>query len=489
MKRFLWLLALLALVAGAQESPAPANPIEERLQVAYEALEKGDYEQAIQLFEDVVAEDWRNYDAHFGLGLAYLRSGNLKEAWFEFKQLTKLYPERFEAWYNLGVTQAQMGDWQDAARSFERALKVGETQKLPPETLRPAYLALAEVYRKLEKPDRAAEVLKKAHRLMPDDEEITLLLADALVASGRLEDAIPYLYDILAKDRGNVSATILLADVLMQMELPDRALREIDRSLEAAKNPKDRARLLYKKALILAAADGADRREIQRLMEEALKLDPTLWQAHYDVGRIKLAIGDAQGALRSFLMAYRENPDDPRVLIGLAAAYDALGRASEAYRTAKLALAKAQGPDRLEALFLLGKSAYFLGKYDEAVDALRQVVEARKNDADAWYWLGLAYYARQDYGQAVLALERAAQLDNRIEVLEALGAAYLASRRFADAERVFSEIVQRDPRRASAWYHLGWALKALGREAEAKRAWQKAYQLGYKPAQRQVGSP
>ena len=481
MKRFLWILALLAMVGWAEGNPSPPDDLNARLEAAYQALNDGRYVEAIQLFEDVVALDWRNFKAHFGLGLAYFRSGKLKEALFEFRQLTKLYPDRFEGWYNLGVVEARLGNWEGAARALVKALQVGEELKLAASAMRPAYLALAETYRKLDQPERAAEVLKRAYERLPGDLEVALLLADALVASGRGEDAIPYLYEVLAKDRGNVTASLLLADVLVAQGLPERAIRELDRSLKAAQSEAAKGKLLYKKALVLAAT-GVSPQEVARLLEEAVRLNPGLWQAYYDVGRIKLALGDVEGALSAFLRAYRENPEDPRVLLGIAAAYDALGQVKEAYRMAWLAVKKAKGSDKVEALFLLGKSAYHLKRYEEAVEALRQVVAERKNDADAWFWLGLALYASKDYGQAVKALERAAELDSRVEVLEALGAAYLAARRFADAERVFTEVIKKDPSRAEAWYYLGWALKALGRDAEAKRAWKKALELGYRPA-------
>lgn len=481
MVRLLLVLLLASLPAWAKGGAASFKDLDERLTAAYRALEAGDYSQAIALFEDVVALDWRNFRAHFGLGLAYFRRGDLKEALFEFRQLAKLYPERFEGWYNLGITEARLKDWEGAAASLRQALAVGERANLAPDVLRPAYLALADVYRKLGDAASAAEVLSKAYKALPGDLEVTLLLADALVAAGKGEDAIPYLYEVLAKDRGNVTASLLLADVLLGQGLPERAARELDRSIKAAKTAKDRARLLYKKALVLSAA-GGNRAQVEALLKEAIELDPGLWQAYYDVGRLKLAVGDAEGALRAFLHAYQANPNDPRVLLGLAAAYDALGKAADAYRVAKLAVQKTKGEGQVEALFLLGKNAYRLGRFAEAAEALKKVVAARKSDAEAWLWLGLALYGLRDYGQAVAALERAAELDGRVEVLEALGAAYLAARRFSDAERVFTEVVMKAPRRAEAWYHLGWALKALGRDAEAKRAWKKALELGYRPA-------
>ncbi len=481
MKRLVMVLFVSLVPVLGQSAPAPPSDLAARLAAADQALKAGQYQKAAELYEDVIALEYKNFRAHFGLGLAFYRAGKLKEALFEFRQLTRLFPKRFEGWYNLGVTQARLENWKGAADALAQAVAVGRAAKLPAKALRPAYLALAGAYRKLGQPGLAAEVLTQAHKLLPGDAELAFLLADALAAAGKGEDAIPYLYEVLAKKPGDVRAALLLADVYVDQDLPERALRVLDRALAAAKDPKARARLIYKKALVLGGM-GADRQRVEALLEQATQTDPDLWQAHYDVGRLKLALGDAKGALRSFLLAYRESPDDPRVLLGLAAAYDALGQARNAYRMAKLASSLAKGTERIEALFLLGKSAYRVGRYEEAVSALRTVVKERANDAEGWLWLGLALYASRDYGQAVQAFERAAQLDNRLVVLKNLGSAYLAAKRFSDAERVFTRIVLKNPGDAEAWYHLGWALKALGRDSEAKRAWKKALELGYKPA-------
>ncbi len=481
MKRFVVVLFLSLVPVLGQSAPGPPGDLASRLADADRALKAGQLARAVELYEDVIALDYPNFRAHFGLGLAFFKAGKLKEALFEFRQLTRLFPKRFEGWYNLGITQARLTNWKAAAEALAQAVAVGREAKLPAPALRPAYLALAEAYRKQGQPGLAAEVLSQAHRLLPDDLEVAYLLADALAAADRGEEAIPYLYQVLAKRPDDVRAALLLADVYVDQDLPERAVRVLDRALAATSDAKKRARLVYKKALVLGSL-GADKKEVEALLEQATQADPDLWQAHYDVGRLKLALGDAKGALHHFLLAYRESPSDPRVLLGLASAYDVLGKARDAYRMAKLASRAAKGPERIEALFLLGKSAYRIGAYAEAVNALKEVVKERPNDADGWLWLGLALYAGQDYGQAVRAFERAAQLDNRVEVVKNLGSAYLAAKRFSDAERVFTQIVLQNPNDAESWYHLGWALKALGRDSEAKRAWKTALKLGYKPA-------
>jgi len=442
-------------------------------------LDAGRYDDAVKVFEDALAQDYENFSAHFGLGLALYRKGDLRGAVFEFDQATRVAPERFEGWYNLGVAYADLMRWDDAAGAFSRAINAGLEANLGGEVLKPAYLGLAAAYRKLGKPDQAAAVLKQALEVIGDDPEVMYLLAEDLSLAGKPKDAIPYLYKVLQKDRAHIAAVSLLADIYVGQGLPDRALREIDRSLAVATDAQVRANLLLKKASILKPIDPKKSAE---LLQEASKLDPRLWQAHYDLGVSWLKAGDPDQALRSFQRAYSVKPNEPKILVGLAAAYYQKQDFKQAYRYAQLAAASDDEQAKAEALLIAGKSAYNLGRFGEARALLTQAVDLMPDRADAWLWLGLASYAMQDYETAISALERSVQLDPTPVAKLNLGAAYLAVQRFSDAEQILTQVVLEEPENAEAWYNLGWALKALARDAEAMRAWKRALELGYEPA-------
>jgi len=465
-----------ALEAQLREHPSDL-PTMVALGRAY--LDIGRLDDAARVFEDVLALDYQNFQAHFGLGLALYRRGELRGALFEFDQVTRLFPDRFEGWYNLAVTYADMGRWTESAEAFRKALALGEEQNLAPEVLRPAFMGLAASLRKQGSPEEAAGVLIGAIEKVGEDEEILYLTAENLSMAGKPKEAIPYLYKVLNKDRTHVAAVGLLADIYVGQGLTERALRELDRALQAAQDPAVRANLLLKKAMILKGTNPAKASE---LLEEATRLDSRLWQAHYDLGTHWLRAGDADRALEAFKQAYSVKPDEPRILVGLAAAYFQKKDYKQSSRYAKLAAASAEGSVKADALLVAGKSAYRLGRYGEARAQLLQVVDLVPDRAEGWLWLGLAAYALQDLDTAIPALERAVQLDPAPVARLNLGAAYLAKKRFSDAEQVLTQVVLEDPKNAEAWYNLGWALKALARESEAQRAWKRALELGFEPA-------
>lgn len=489
MKRY-WVAACVALSVGlAQQQTPPAQPQPEQtppqqtqpanpaLQKAQADLEANRLDDAVRGFELVIAQDYSNYPAHFGLGLALYRKGDLRGARFEFQQLTVLAPERYDGWFNLGVTLDRLGQDAEASQAFARAVQIGEQAGLTPASLRPAYLGLAKALRDQQKFAEAAMALENAAKKLPNDQEINLQLADSLTRSGRQLEAIPYLYKILNGDRGNVTATTLLVDIYVAQDLRDRAMRELDRSLEAVQDPRQKALLLFKKAEL---STGAAR---EAALRQAVQLDPKLWQAQFNLGLLRLQAAQAQQALGPLQAAYSQVPEEPKVLLALASAYDQLKRPADAARFAALAARLSQGADKFEALMIQGKAAYQQGRHNEAQEALAQATQLKADSASAWLYLGLSQYAVKNYGGAIASLERAQSLDaNDANVAVNLGAAYLAAGRYSDAERVLRQVVNQDTRNAVAWYNLGWALRSLARENEAKRAWQRSLELGYEPA-------
>jgi len=472
MKRLLSVVLLALSLVFAQNQPA-TDPA---LQKAQTALDAGKLSEAIQGFEDVIARDYSNYSAHFGLGLALYRQGDLKGAAFEFTQLTALNADRFEGWFNLAVVRDRQGQAADAATAFAKAVEAGSKAGLAAADMKPAYIGQAKALRSQSNYADAAKILQEALVKLPNDNEIMALMADSLTKAGKPLEALPYLYQVLASDSENVAVISQIADIYIAQGLPQRAMRELDRGLETVKTSSSRAQLLLKKAELLTGKAQQD------ALVEAARLDGKLWTAQYNLGLSRLKDGDARGALNNFQTAYAQNPDEPKVLLGLALAYDRLNQSAESGRFASMAAKQSQGTDKLEALVLQGKAAYVQRRYPEAVDVLGQAVQLKADRAAAWLYLGLSQYALKDYKSAADALEKAQTLEPTASTASNLGAAYLAASRFSDAERVLSQAVALDNKNAVAWYNLGWALRSLTREAEAKRAWQRAADLGYGPA-------
>ena len=102
------------------------------------------------------------------------------------------------------------------------------------------------------------------------------------------------------------------------------------------------------------------------------------------------------------------------------------------------------------------------------------VDEALKLDPGNWRYIYGVGSARMDTAM----LERAAALVPwETNILEALGAAYVAKNRISDAVRVFREATERDPEDAAAFSNLGNALLQEGDKTGAEKAFREAIRL------------
>lgn len=421
------------------------------LERAESLFKAGEYAQAVLAYEEVLAQDYGRFEAHLGLGVSLFRLGRLEEARFAFDQMVRVFPDRYEGHYNLGQVYLRLGKPKEAAEAFAKAAELSPTEE--------AFLGWASALTQAGQAKEAAEVLRKG--LTPErSPAYHLALAQALYAAQAGPEAVPVLYRLLNHTPQLAEAWDLLARILAEEGLKERALRELDRGLKAVEG-KARARLLLRKALLSSRPEP--------LLKEAYALDPSLWEAAYLLGQARLQAGDAKGALDYLLSAYRTSPE-PQVALALAAAYLRLKDYKNAYRYADEA-----GPP---GSFLKAQAAYALGRKEEALKLLEGV-----GSPEAQALRGTLLLEMGRLEEALALLRPLYESSRSPEVGVNLAAALVALGRFGEAELVLREVLGRAPRQAAAWYNLGLALRGLGREAEAERALNQAAALGSKEAQ------
>lgn len=121
--------------------------------------------------------------------------------------------------------------------------------------------------------------------------------------------------------------------------------------------------------------------------------------------------------------------------------------------------------------------AYQAEKYQHAAVLCRQVLEADRTQADAWYLLGSACLALGQHNDAVRAYTQGTQLrpEDR-EFHNALALALAAQGQWSAAFESFKEVVRLDPASAEAHDNLGLAFRTLGRLDEAINCFHAALQ-------------
>ncbi len=439
--------------------------------------------------------DGKNFEARFLLGQAYYELGDFDAAILEFTQLTKLFPDRADAFYQLGVVHARIRKTDDAIAAFNNAAQLAKSGRLEIAFQRDVNVALAGQLLAKRDYASAAAAFKAAQEFAPNEIDLQVSEAQAWFDAGRNTEALEVVNRVLAKNRGNIGAAWLIASIYEKEKQLDRAVRELNRSLAVVTAPKDRAVLLLKRGLVESTQGRAD--ASLETLRQAVSNDGTLFEARYAYGSALLSSSkpNARAAYSQFIEANKLRAGDGEVQLGLANAQSQLGNHVSAYQNAQAAIRLlATDPSRVAAArYVAGRSAYLAGLTASAAKAdllrkatieFRALVAQDASSAEYRYWLGLTLLQRKDYTPAIESLIEAVKLaPNDLEIRIALSAAYIGAKRFSDAETVARAVVKAAPNNADAWFNLGLALLNQGRAAEGKKAVQSAAKLGNQAAQ------
>ena len=167
-------------------------------------------DQALEKFDTALRMIPGFTDARNNRGTAYLalEQYHLAEVDFIAVLSDSTYPHRWKVFYNLGLTYLGRGQVGAAEENFTKAI----TATVP---VFEAYLRLAEIAVSQGRNDSALGLLEEAHFKFPERLDGILAYGRLLVHMGRMEEARPYLQDVVVSDPGSqlaAEARALLAN-------------------------------------------------------------------------------------------------------------------------------------------------------------------------------------------------------------------------------------------------------------------------------------
>jgi tetratricopeptide (TPR) repeat protein len=176
--------------------------------------------------------------------------------------------------------------------------------------------------------------------------------------------------------------------------------------------PKSRAeayRLLGKdfRAGYVALVQGSASRAVH-FLEKAAEANPSSFVMHLELGRALSLGGRLEDAKKALAVAERLAPEDDEGHILAAAVHIETGGFSEA--RARLLPLVERGGGGPEARFLLGKALAGMGRWEEALDRLRQTVSMEPHFHEAFSEAGRILRDRGDIEGAFELLRRASDL-------------------------------------------------------------------------------
>ena len=213
-----------------------------------------------------------------------------------------------------------------------------------------------------------------------------------------------------------------------------------------------------------------------RAFENALKVDPKFYPAHYNIGILYQGDDKFNEAVVAYKHVLKIKPDYAEAHNNLGITFKELGRLDEAEASYRQAIALK--PALVEAHSNLGVTLKELGRLDEAEACLTQAIALKPDLAEAHSNLGntLQELGRLDEAEASL-IKAIAFKPDYAEAHYNLGVTLHELSKLEEAEASYTQVIALKPDYARAHNNLGNTLKDLGRLEESEASLVKAIAL------------
>ncbi len=338
--------------------------------------------------------------------LAFVEAGEVGETVLD--RILRLDPDNAVARYRLAEVYRERGEYAEAEEQYELALKVD------PELV-VALVGRGDVAMSLMLYGRAVEYYGRALERQPDSLSLQVKLAEAQFKDGDHAKARELLETVLGEDERNLTAMMLMGDLLMEQGDPEGALERYQEVYR--RNPTSEVQL--KRARALAAVGELD--DAERAFRTLVRQFPYRAEGYIALGDLYLEQGDEDRAEEQYRLALRQAPDVAtretvaRKIVGLE-------------------------PDDIDMRFRLASFLRDQYKYDAAIAQYEAILERSPDNIHAFLGLGDSHVPKTQYDKALEYYDKALDVaETRAERVAVYGKIVACEERRAGRDRPLTE--------------------------------------------------
>jgi Tfp pilus assembly protein PilF len=391
---------LITLILGGCDRFTPESKKAKHLEQGQAYFDKGQYNEALLEFKNVVQLDPQDAATHYRLALIYLKLGgttNLQDAFAELSQTVQLDKTNRDAQLKLGELYL-LGKEPAKAREQADIVLVSAPQNTEGLILKGRSLINEQHYAE------AIAELKKAVELDPKNMRTYIELARAQVFAKDTPAAEETLKKALTIDPRSTDTLIALGDFRITTGKPDEAEIIYKQALDIAPQNEE----IYLKLASFYERYGKWA-EVEATLQKLTTLKPQDEKPHTLLGDFFTGIGQRDKALASYQRAIEVNPGTPIARDRLISHYLDTGKTGEAETKVKGILEK--NNKDLMGRFFDARIRLAKGNEDEAISLLQGVVKDEPQFAVAHHFLGVAFMKKHQSAQARGAFTEAMKLN------------------------------------------------------------------------------
>jgi tetratricopeptide (TPR) repeat protein len=479
--------------------------------------------KAIEQLKKVTEKDPKDADSWVSLGRLYRVSNNSEDAEKAYNQAVVADPDNEEALTGLAMLYSDLGQNDRAVEKLKAA-----TDKNPSDR---ALVALGRAYEQMKDYKHAAEALKKALEMQPDNSGLKAGLANDLMMSDRLDEALALFEELATEDPANPQFQLRVAEIY-------RVKRDYAKSAEVLKkvkaiDPRDMEVRYEEVRLLEAQSQFADAiKALKPLIDETAKVkysaaeSSARAQLFEELGSLyrateqytesvdayrkaaELDKEESAGISMQIIDTYRaaKNPEgikketaavvaelrgrikgkgDLSTLVSIAEVYEKSRNFTEESKALDEAEKLASGSKDKEIVYFHRGAMFERQKKIELAEGeFRKVLALNPEHAGALNYLG---YMLVDHGlrvdEATQMIKKALDADpENGAYLDSLGWAYYQQGKFEQAEGLLVRAVDRIGPDPTVRDHLGDVYLKLGKTKEAITQWQASMKDFHSPA-------
>jgi protein O-GlcNAc transferase len=319
--------------------------------------------------------------------VAHHQAGHWQQAENIYRQILQHHPDHADALYLLGTVCHQTGNNEMAVDLISRAIRMDAANPFFHDNLGTAFQAMGRL-------EEAITCYRQAILLDPDFAGAHFNLGNVLQRQGQAEQAAGCYRKALALDPGYVDAYVSLGNTLQALGRPNEAVACYQKAL--ALNP-NYAEVYFNLGILLQELGRPD--EAFACHRRVVELRPDFAEAHNNLGNVLTALRQLDDAVACYRRALELKGEFAEAHYNLGNVLTDLGQPVDAVASHRRALELKA--DFAEAHSSLGNALTDIGQLDDAVACYRRALELKPDFAEAHNNLG---HALTELGQADDAL-------------------------------------------------------------------------------------
>jgi Flp pilus assembly protein TadD len=266
------------------------DPLDNLREKAQQALSRGQYQEARQIYQQALGYRSDHPDLHYGIATVCFVLSDFHSAIYHFKEVIRLDPLRAGAYVNLGAVYNRLGQHEDALAALRRGIQL-DTNRAE------GYYNLALVYKHLGQLDMAINAYRESLRVNPRMFDAHYNLGNIFFEKGQLAHAIAHYRQAL-----EIRPKWEKAKNALESALTEQARLESSAAPAPAKSVADKDSRLDPNRLLDPTFHGRWMQELHQLVIETDNNSQTLLDSLHK---------EVENAIREMSISIL-NPADPR---------------------------------------------------------------------------------------------------------------------------------------------------------------------------------